>query len=206
MGGKMLTEVRLRDGTLALMCMLQPEDRDQLAKAYERLSPESKYHRFLTGVPGLSEAMLDRLVGGVDGYNHVALVLFLLDDRGVGTPAGVGRFVRYPEDPSTADVAVTVAEEYRGRGVASALLSELVAERPPGVRKLKTVVAADNRAAMAMLARLGAAEVTDSGACLDVLVELPPDVRAGSLETPTGRAAGPGFIREPSALESPGAS
>jgi hypothetical protein len=59
-----------------------------LAQGYDRLSTESQFHRFLTGTPHLSEALLDRLVDGVDGVDHVALVLFLLDDQGVGTPPG----------------------------------------------------------------------------------------------------------------------
>jgi acetyltransferase len=166
------TEVRLRDGSLALTWALLPGDRQQLARAYDRLSPESKYHRFLTGVPHLTESMLDRLVDGVDGVNHVARVLFLLDENGVGRPAGVGRLIRYPDDPSAADVAVTVAEEFRRRGVASALLSELVTERPEGVERIRTAVAADNPAALAMLQRLGGTTVTPWGDCLDVEVAL----------------------------------
>lgn len=170
----MLTEVRLRDGTLALICALRHGDRSQLAQAYERLTPESKFHRFLSGVPHLSDSMLDHLVDGVDGIHHVALVLFCLDENGVGTPAGVGRVIRYPDRPTDADVAVTVAEEFRGRGVASALLNELLAERPEGVERLRTSVAADNPAARAMLERLGPTTVIDVDDRLDLIVELPP--------------------------------
>lgn len=172
-GCRVPTELRLRDGTLALTWALLPEDRQQLARGYDRLSPESKYHRFLTGVPRLTDAMLDQLVDGVDGVDHVALVLFLLDQDGVGTPAGVGHLIRYADDPSAADVAVTVAEEFRGRGVASALLAELVAERPPGIDRLETVVASDNPPALAMLSPLGRVTTTGSGDRLDVTVELP---------------------------------
>jgi ribosomal protein S18 acetylase RimI-like enzyme len=174
-----LTEVRLRDGSVALTWALLPEDREQLADAYDRLSPESKYHRFLAGVPHLSDAMLDRLVDEVDGVNHVALVLFVLDEEGFGTPAGVGRIIRYPDQPSEADVAVTVAEECRGRGVASALLAELVVERPAGVERLRTSVAADNPAAVAMLRRLGPTTVTDYDDRLEVVVELSEERTSG---------------------------
>jgi RimJ/RimL family protein N-acetyltransferase len=169
----MATEVRLRDGTLGLTWGLLPEDRAALAQGYDRLSTESRFHRFLTGTPHLSEALLDRLVDGVDGVDHVALVLFLLDDQGVGTPAGVARMIRYPDDPSTADVAVTVAEAFRGRGAATGLLSELLAERPKGVERLKTTLAADNPASLAMLRRLGPTTVTASGNDLEVVVLLP---------------------------------
>jgi len=180
-----LTEVRLRDGSLGLTCALIPEDRQRLAEAYDLLSPESKFDRFLTGVPHLSDAMLDRLVDGVDGVDHVALVLVVIDDPGVGTPAGVGRLIRYPDDPTAADVAVNVGEEFRGRGVATALLKELLAQRPVGVETLRTVVSADNRAALAMLRPLGELDIDDAGDRYDVTVVLPPHSPG------TGRSAGP---------------
>lgn len=185
----MLTEVRLRDGTLGLTWALLHDDRQQLADGYERLSPESKYHRFLTGVPHLTDAMLDRLVDGVDGVNHVALVLFCIDRDGVGTPAGVGRLIRYPDRPTDSDVAVTVAEEFRGRGVATALLAELVTQRPAGIERLRTSVAADNPAARAMLERLGPTSVTDADTRLDLVVELDADSSSSASEV--SRAAPP---------------
>lgn len=87
---------------LGLTSALMLSDRQQLARAYEQLSPDSRYHRFLTGVTHLSDAMLARLVDGVDGVDHVALVLFLLDEHGVGTPAGVCRLIRYPDERTVA--------------------------------------------------------------------------------------------------------
>ena len=171
-GGGVATEMRLRDGTLAMTWALLPEDRAELARRYDALDEVSKFHRFLTGVPHLSETMLQHLVDEVDGTDHLALVLFLLDGDDEGTPAGVGHLIRYPGDPTTADVAVTVGEAFRGRGVASALLGRLVAERPEGVERIATYVAADNLAAVAMLRRLGPSTVTDEGASLLVEVDL----------------------------------
>ncbi len=168
----MATEIRLRDGTQAMTWSLLPEDRAALATGYDALGEESKFHRFLTGVPHLTEGLLRRLVDEVDGSNHLALVLFVLEEDGSGGPAGVGHLIRYPDDPSAADVAVTVAEGLRGRGVATALLDQLVKERPPGVERLVTSVAGDNPAALAMLRRLGPTSVTDVGDRLDVVVDL----------------------------------
>ncbi len=178
----MATEIRLRDGTRALTWALLPEDRAELARRYEELGPESKFDRFLSAVPHLTEAMLDHLVDEVDGVDHLALVLFVLDDDGVGTPAGVGHLIRYPGEPAAADVAVTVAEGYRGRGVATALLARLVAERPPGVERIRTTVAATNHPSIAMLRRLGPTTETDREERLEVVVDLagvPSDRPAG---------------------------
>lgn len=170
--------MRLRDGSRAITWALLPEDREALREGYENLSPESQQHRFLSPVPHLTEAMLHYLVDEVDGVNHVALVLFVIDGDDNGVPAGVARMIRYPDDPRSADVAVTVVDEFQGRGVASALLEVLLAERPQGVERIVTEVAGDNPASLAMLRRLGPATVLHQGnSRCTVIVELPPPDR-----------------------------
>ena len=171
----MATELLLRDGTRAQTWALLPSDREDVRRGYEHLSPESQRHRFLAPVPHLTDTMLDHLVDEVDGIDHVALVLFVIDDEGTGTPAGIARMIRYDENPTAADLAVTVSDEFQGRGVATTLLDELLRERPLGVTRVVTTVAADNPASLAMLRRLGPAEVTHEGInALGVTVELPP--------------------------------
>jgi RimJ/RimL family protein N-acetyltransferase len=171
----MATELTLRDGRRALAWSVLPGDREAIRLGYDPLSPQSRYHRFLTGVPHLTEPLLDHLVDEVDGVDHVALVLFVLDDDNLGVPAGVGRIIRYPDDPTCADVAVTVLDHWQGQGVATALLAELLRQRPYGVTTLRTTVAEDNPPSLAMLKRLGPTTVTSEGTGrLGVLVELPP--------------------------------
>jgi len=168
-----ITEARLKDGTHALIWELLPCDREALRTGYEQLSEETRYHRFLTGVPHLSPALLDHLVDEVDGVDHIALVMVVLDDSDVGVPAGVGRIIRYPDRPTVADLAVTVTDDWQGRGVATALVDELVRRRPEGVTQIATTVTADNAASLAMLRRLGPASVTPTETPrLDVVVEL----------------------------------
>lgn len=172
----MATELRLRDGTHALTWSVLPEDREAIREGYERLSERTRYHRFLSAVPHLTDQLLDHLVDEVDGIDHVALVLFVLDDENEGVPAGIARVIRYPGRPDVADVAVTVLDEWQGRGVATALLAQLMRERPRGVTRLETTVAADNEASLAMLRRLGDLTVTDAGGGrLDVRVDLPEE-------------------------------
>ena len=171
----MATEAQLRDGTRAVIWTLLPTDREGLRLAYEHLSPETKLHRFLTPIPHLTESMLHHLVDDVDGVDHVARVLFVLDDD-VGRPAGLARMIRYADDPEAADVAVTVDDAFQGRGVATALLEDLLRHRPAGVTRIVTVVAADNEASLAMLRRLGPTRTTHEGAnLLGVTVELGPE-------------------------------
>ena len=95
----MISEARLRDGSLALIWELLPKDRVALREGYEQLSEETRFHRFLTGVPHLTGPLLDHLVGEVDGVDHVALALVAIDAEGVGEGVGVARMIRYPDRP-----------------------------------------------------------------------------------------------------------
>ena len=103
---------RLRDGTPVRFRPLVAEDRDLLLAGFTALSGRSRRSRFLRGVSDAQfERMLPVLLDTVDQQSHVALLLYA-DDR----PVGVGRFRRFPSDPSVADLAVTVADDWHGRG------------------------------------------------------------------------------------------
>ena len=173
-----LVAVRLRDGTEAFVVPLLPANREALKQEYGQLSEQTRFDRFLAGVPELSDTMLDQLVDRVDGVDHIALVLLVVTEDGTELPLGLARIIRYPDDPTAADVAVTVVDGWRGRGVATALLEVLMRRRPRGVDRIVTVVSAGNAASLAMLRRLGEVEVspTESGA-MQVVVELAPTGR-----------------------------
>ncbi|MEA2283671.1 MAG: hypothetical protein QOK21_4278, partial [Solirubrobacteraceae bacterium] len=51
----------LRDGSRIVIRPIEPDDRDDLREGFERLSPESRYRRFFSPVPRLSERHLDYL-------------------------------------------------------------------------------------------------------------------------------------------------
>ncbi len=170
-----LREVVLRDGTRATIRPARVADRELLRASYEHLSPTSQFHRFLTPVPHLTDAMLHHLVDEVDWIDHVALVLAVHPEDGPEQKVAVARAIRYPERPTDADVAVTVMDEWQGRGIAGVLLDELMRLRPTGLTRIVTQVADDNPAALAMLSRLGdtTATSTERGS-FEVEVELPP--------------------------------
>lgn len=169
-----VTPVHLRDGTEAVVVPLVPANREALQQEYARLSAETRFDRFLAAVPELTDSMLDRLVDDVDGTDHVALVLLVIAADGTEVPLGLARIIRYPDDPAAADLAVTVVDDWQGRGVATALLDVLMRQRPPGVQRIVTVIHAGNRASLAMLRRLGEVEVSEPDAGVQlVVVELP---------------------------------
>lgn len=184
------TPVRLRDGTEALVVPLLPANREALRQEYERLSPHTRFSRFLAAVPELTGTMLDLLVDDVDGDDHVALVLLTVTDDGTELPLGLARIIRYPDDPTAADLAVTVVDAWQGRGVATALLEVLMRHRPKGVERIVTVIDPSNAASLAMLRRLGEVEVSEPEAGEQHVVVTLPD-SATSLGQPGCDAAGP---------------
>lgn len=121
-------------------------DRDLLGEFVSRLSPESAYSRFLTGLSGKPSARLlaallpERPAGG-------ALLGFLGDEL-----VGHGLWVRLAD--SVAEIAIVVADRHQRRGVgtalANAVMEDLVAS---GVADVEVLSISDNRAVARMVAR-----------------------------------------------------
>ncbi|HEX5916532.1 MAG TPA: GNAT family N-acetyltransferase [Nocardioides sp.] len=192
----MIEQVTLRDGTDAFVVPLERTDRAALVSEFETLSPESQRRRFLAPVRHLSDAMLDHLVDDVDGVDHIALVLCVETSPDVYDPVALARMVRYADVTDAADLAVTVKDEWQGRGVATVLLDVLMRRRPAGVDRIVTEVLQDNPASLGMLRRLGAVSLEDEGnGVYGVVVELeplPPAARpaATGVDTPSRVPAG----------------
>lgn len=142
----------LRDGTPVRLRLIDNRDRERLRDGFHRLSSESRYRRFFTSVPELTEAMLDRLIE-TDDTNHVAVGA----ERGgfaLGTRDGLGvaRFFRLKDTPDTAEVAVAVIDDMQGRGLGGLLLRALCrAARDRGIRRFRALVLPDNQAMQGLL-------------------------------------------------------
>ena len=131
---------------------IAPEDKPLLAASFERLSKESRYRRFFTIKNELSAAELDYLVD-VDHHDHEAIVAI---DPLSGEGLGVARYVRSEDDPELAEVAVTVADDWQGRGLGRALLDRLTYRaRREGVRRFSALVQSDNWRSLGLVAGSG---------------------------------------------------
>jgi GNAT superfamily N-acetyltransferase len=162
--------VRLRDGALLLVRPLEREDAPLLAAGFERLGAESRYRRFMGFKKGLPPRELD-LLTSVDHHEHEAITATDADtERGVG----VAHMYRHPDRPEVAEVAVTVVDEWQGRGVGGVLLERLAARaREDGVRVFTASLMADNRAMLRLFERVGRVTVGRRAAgALELEVEL----------------------------------
>jgi GNAT superfamily N-acetyltransferase len=163
--------VRLRDGTRVEVRPIDPGDAQALRAGFERLSLESRYERFLSPLDHLSDSTV-RYLTDVDHHDHEALVAV---EEGTARIIGVARYVR-EKDPAVAEAAITVADDWHGRGLGTALLDALAERaREEGVRKFTALVLARNEDMIDMLFRLGPAKIVSRAqGAVEIEAELPP--------------------------------
>ena len=153
--------VVLRDGSHLRVRQTHSSDRDLLLRGFERLSPESRYRRFLAPEPELTEGMVRYLIE-IDHHDHDAIIA--LDDAS-GEGVGVARYVRDPERREVAEVAVTVIDDWQGRGLGTLLLEVISARaREEGITTFTALMLASNEEMMDLLKRLDPVRIVDRGA------------------------------------------
>jgi len=168
--------IRLGDRTTVRLRPLRPDHGRLLLQGFDRLSPKSRYRRFLAPMPRLTDAMLAFLTS-VDEADHRAFGALV--DEGPGslgpTPAGVVRWVRTKADPVVADLAVTVIDDYQGRGLGGLLVDVAVLDAlAHGVERFEGVVLGENVSSRRMLARAGATFRPEGGGVLAFRLPLAP--------------------------------
>jgi acetyltransferase len=143
----------LPDGAEVLIRPIRADDKRLLVEGLERLSDESVQRRFLSPKRRFTATEL-RYLTEVDGRNHVAFVVedpHEIERRLIA----VARFVRLVGDPEAAEVAIVVADDWQGRRLGSLVAARLAAEaRRVGIQRFTATMAADNRPAHRLMARL----------------------------------------------------
>ena len=129
-----------------------PADREALAVAFDRLSPESRYRRFLAPKTELTPRELTRFTE-VDHVNDEALVAV---EPLSGRLVGVARYAVYPGQTDIADFAIVVADAWQGCGIGKSLARRVIERaRANGFATLTASTLWDNEPARGLLAGLG---------------------------------------------------
>jgi GNAT superfamily N-acetyltransferase len=163
----------LRDGSRVRLRQGHSSDKELLLRGFERLSPESRYRRFLAAMPELSDEKV-RYLTEVDHHDHEAIIAL---DEQTGEGIGVARYVRDPQRRDVAEVAVTVIDDWQGKGVGTLLLEVLSARaREEGITTFTALMLATNQEMMDLLEALGPVRIVDREAGT-IEIEMPnPEV------------------------------
>ena len=166
------TAFSLRDGTRVLLRPVVPEDKDRFVDGFSRLSPESRYRRFMAPIDELDPELLAYFTE-VDYVDHFAYVALLADEPGQPGVA-VARYVRLPEDPEAAEAAVTVVDDYQGRGLGTLLVEALGAVAlENGIKRFTGYLLVENRPMLDLLEEMGARAEFEAPGLYRVEVDLP---------------------------------
>jgi acyl-CoA synthetase (NDP forming)/RimJ/RimL family protein N-acetyltransferase len=176
-------DVLLRDGHTAHIRPIRPEDAELLVEFYGRVSDQSKYFRFFTAMPRLSE----RDVQWFTNVDHVQRVAFVVTLKkriiALGSYEGDGS--------GRAEVAFLVEDAQQGRGIGQLLLEHLAqAGRERGIERFVAEVLPDNERMILTFRDAGyrlVSDVEDGVMTLEFPIE-PTDTAAGVMATREHRA------------------
>ena len=164
-------KLTLRNGRQVTLRGIREADAAEIVQAFERLSAESRYLRFMQHKRHIDPAALHQGVRPQAGHEFVFVATVPADDGfdivgaaryvpsscvGGASPAplvgaGTGR-----RETECCEFAITVAEDWRGSGLATVLLASLVRRaRHDGYHTIEGFVLADNGPMRALARRLG---------------------------------------------------
>jgi GNAT superfamily N-acetyltransferase len=176
-----------RDGARLEVRPIRADDKEALVDAFEHLSDESRYRRFLRPLKHLASDDLAYFTE-LDHRDHEALVAVGDQDELVG----VARYIRLADRPGVAEVAVTVVDEWQGRGVGTTLLERLARRaRSAGIRSFEGICLANNQEMLQLLTELGPTERKErvEPNVFEVEVGLPTDSPSHDFTTALRKAA-----------------
>ncbi len=170
--------LRLKDGTPVSVLRLSGLDaerdgrwlRERINEGYEKLSARSRRLRFVSPPHHLAPWQLDHL----SDLDPERSSIWVARDDGPPQPVGVGlaRCMRMAELEDTAEVALTVLDDYQGRGMGRIFLDLMIRHaREHGMKLLLGYVLPENGPMLHLFERAGAGEPVDEGGLLRV--ELP---------------------------------
>lgn len=144
----------LANGATIVVRPLQAGDEAAITSWFEGLGAETRYARFFAPLHHLGGRMTSDLAR-VDHIDHEAISAV----GPGGDTIGIARYIRAGHS-NTAEVAVAVADDWRGLGIAGLLLRGVAARaRDTGIEHLTATCLASNHTVIRLLSRLGATRI-----------------------------------------------
>ena len=146
-------EITLRDGRVVHVRAMLPADEAEILQAFDRLSQDARYMRFMRTV---REANVERLRKTLASFpeSGLGLVATIPATDGIDI-VGAAIFV-IGSDPATCEFAITIAAGYGGAGLGRTILAALIAAaKQRGLKEMEGFVLAANKPMLGLAARVG---------------------------------------------------
>jgi acetyltransferase len=158
--------LELRDARVVKVRPIRPEDAGRERRFFERLSERSRFQRFMQYLRELPPKLLARFTQ-LDYDRELALVALWQDEF-----VAVGRYTPNA-DGRSAEFALTVADDWQGKGLGHALLERLCdAARAAGYEALVGHILEANRDMLGLARHLGFVETARGGSDVTVMRRL----------------------------------
>jgi RimJ/RimL family protein N-acetyltransferase len=146
--------VNCRNGRAVTMRAIAESDAPKILQAFDRLSAQSRYSRFMQHKKHISADVLERGVRPQPGRDF-AFVATIPAADGFDI-VGAAQYVHAGEDSArTCEFAITLADDWHGSGLARTLLASLVRRaRRDGYKTMEGWVIADNAPMIALARKL----------------------------------------------------
>ena len=145
--------LRLRDGREVTVRAVCDEDKAAFSEAFQRLSADARYSRFMAPMRELPSALLETAIHP-RGERDLALVAVVSEGAAQSIVGGA----RYVANPAGEDCefAVTLADDWHGLGLARQLMELLIAAaRERSLRSMEGYILTSNAAMRGLARRLG---------------------------------------------------
>jgi acetyltransferase len=152
----------MRGGNCYVVRPIHPNDAEMLQDFVRRMSPESRYFRFVSTMRELSVKMLARFT--LIDYDREMAVVAILRERKPNEDGGfdeteriigVSRYVTNP-DLSTCEFSLAIADEFNGQGMGSRMmLSIMDVARGKGLAQIEGLVLTNNAPMLKLMRSLG---------------------------------------------------
>ncbi|MBU0500651.1 MAG: bifunctional acetate--CoA ligase family protein/GNAT family N-acetyltransferase [Gammaproteobacteria bacterium] len=148
------TRTQLPDGTNVLIRPIRPEDANIEQDFVRKLTPQSRYLRFMQSIKELTPEMLVRFTQ--PDYDREMALIALVEKRGVETAEiGVCRYNINP-DGRSCEFALVVGDEWHKKGIGTLLMNALMeAARNRGLSLIEGDVLAENSHMLDLCNELG---------------------------------------------------
>lgn len=158
------------DGHSVIIRPISPEDAKLEEEFIDRLSPMTKYFRFLGGMKHIPEKLLKEFCN-VD-FDRTAAFIATTSEAGEEREIGVVRYAANSH-PDVREMAITIADEWQEKGLDTLLAEQLIGfAREQGISKLYSVDLASNSHMRSLADHLGMSANRDADDAHQVIYSL----------------------------------